>query len=278
MARFFASTGVFFSVISVILLIFGLLGQVNDSYVPRHLSLFNVDVSALPAVIASAAVNLTAKDITYSGSDKYVSGATQGQGLRAQYSWGFWSYCAATKVGTGEVPQYCDLSGFNERTRPVDSLYKDIPTVYQDGFNVTIPDSLWNLDGTAGDLSHAANAAVFLGALLTVLTTLVGCCAQKWAFVLSAVLAALSFVFVGAGTAVYTAVVMKAQDALTGNALGIKVSIGYGLWIMWGATAGVLLAVLPYFLACCAGFRKKKEVSPTFVRPSGTYVRMGERN
>lgn len=47
--------------------------------------------------------------------------------------------------------------------------------------------------------------------------------------------------------------------AANSASVGVNVSYGNGLWILWAATACLLIAVVPLLMGCCFGRKREKQ-------------------
>lgn len=84
---------------------------------------------------------------------------------------------------------------------------------------------------------------------------IIGLFAKRGAFLLGSLLALLSFLSLGVGLTIYTVIISRVISGINtatvqGVDLGIQVSYGYSLWILWAATAAMLFSVLPFAIAC----------------------------
>ncbi|GAA6020475.1 hypothetical protein JCM10207_000015 [Rhodosporidiobolus poonsookiae] len=272
MARgFCAGVGIVFSFAAVILLVFGEISQINSDLIPRHLRLVHIDTSGVATALAAAAkgagvsVEGDFQDIynTGSGSDGYfVKSANESRhdGLRKGYEWGLWSYCT-TNGDLGSARSYClERSIDGSHFRPADVLLQDIPEKYSDLLKQVLPDNVFTANNYLGDYTRGATYATMAGALCAALAALIGLFARRFAFVLAALLSIVAFLALAAGNVIYTVIFNRAIQAIndaTANGVDVGVTVSYGnaLWIMWAATALMLFSILPFSFSCCTAGR-----------------------
>lgn len=77
---------------------------------------------------------------------------------------------------------------------------------------------------------------LFIGTCLAGLSLFLGFVAHRFAFLLSAVLAFLTFLLLGVGAAIYTIIISRTKSALNGatvggTPLGITASYGNSIWM-----------------------------------------------
>ncbi|KAK4046104.1 hypothetical protein OIV83_006357 [Microbotryomycetes sp. JL201] len=271
MVNFCAGSGILFSVAAVVLIIFGQIGQLSTSTVTRNLRIVSIDVSGLGEAIGevtnNGANNLT--DLYNQNTPYYVKdpvGPGRHDGLRKVYEFGLWNYCS-TNGAVGSSPRsYCTRRGFGSTIQPAIVLQQDIPERFAPALTQVLPDSVFTADAYLGTYTKAATYLIFVGSIAAALVMLIGLIAQRFAFFLGSLLALLSFLSLAVGLVIYTVIisrVISSIDSATvqGVDLGVSVSYGYSLWILWAATGVMLLSILPFAIACCTGRHDKgKEV------------------
>lgn len=83
--------------------------------------------------------------------------------------------------------------------------------------------------------------------------------AHRFAFVLCTLLSILSALSLAIGlvihTVIYSRVIAAINDATVSSGVNIGITITYGnaLWILWASAAAMLLSILPFAIACCTG-------------------------
>jgi len=249
----------FFSFVATLLLIFAHVGQINTGNVPHGISLATMNITDFGAALAAATGDL--KPGLYNTTD----GAPLGMhlGLRHIYSWGAYSYCASTTTING-TSSICTPTSMPKPFRPADVILDDTP---ETPFNYTIQvrgvliqdQSDWKNSDYLGYFSTAAYWFMFLGTLGTVMAFITGLVQSRTTFWLATSLAVFSTLCILISASIYTAIVGKAQGinseqwtTPTGSVpLGIVVSFGNALWLLWTAFICLFLSVVPYVISCC---------------------------
>ncbi|GAA6040837.1 hypothetical protein JCM8097_007740 [Rhodosporidiobolus ruineniae] len=270
MPRFCASIGILFSFAAVILLVFGEISQINSDLIPRHLRIVHIDTSGLATAMSAAAkeagVTINGNDFNNiyapaSVADEYYvkkTNESRNAGLYKGYEWGLWSYCT-TNGDLGSARSYCiERSIDGPRFQPAEVLLQDIPTEYADLLKQVLPENVFTASDYLGSYARGATYATMVGALAAALCALIGLFARKLAFILASVLAIVSFLGLAVGNVIYTVIFNRAIDAIknatvAGTDIGITVTYGNALWIMWAATALMLFSILPLAISCCTG-------------------------
>ncbi|GAA5943596.1 hypothetical protein JCM10213_008917 [Rhodosporidiobolus nylandii] len=272
MPNFCASIGILFSFAAVILLVFGEISQINSDLIPRHLRLVHIDTSGLGTALASAAkssgVNIAGASSNFSdiydaapvGEGYFVKRTDEARhdGLRKSYEWGLWSYCT-TNGDLGAPRSYCiERSIDGPRFEPAEVLLQDIPSEYADLLKQVLPENVFTASDYLRDYTRGATYATMVGALSAALAALIGLFARKFAFVLAALFSILAFLGLAVGNIIYSVIINRAIDAINkatveGTDVGIAVSYGNALWIMWAATGLMLFSILPFAISCCTG-------------------------
>ncbi|BGP35871.1 hypothetical protein JCM10296v2_007723 [Rhodotorula toruloides] len=269
MVNFCAGTGILFSFAATILLVFVHITQITPSLIPRDLRIVAIDTSGLSTALAAAAKSSGVSIATGNFSDIYnaqpvgqgyfVKGQNESRhdGLRKTYEWGLWSYCS-TNGNIGSPRSYCIDRSINERFEPAQVLMEDIPTQYSDLLQKVLPSNVFTADNYLGSYTEGASYVILAGSLATALAALIGLFARRGAFILSCLFSIVGFLGLAVGAVIYQVIYTRAQDAInqattSGVDLGITLDYGNALWILWAATGLMLLAIVPYAVACCTG-------------------------
>jgi hypothetical protein len=241
------------------------ISQINSDLIPRHLRIVSIDTSGVGVALAAQAksAGLTAlasnnfSEIYNNGEGEYyVKGAneTRNDGLRKVYVWGLWctssssasfpflahdffhfsAYCT-TNGDLGSPRSYClsrSISG--PRFHPAQVLLSDIPSTFSALLRDVLPSSVLEADTTLSTYTRGATYSLLVGDLCAALAAAIALFAKQGAFVLGTLLAVISFCGLAAGSAVWTVVVWKAEEAIgeaakKGTDVGITVSYGNGL-------------------------------------------------
>ncbi|GAA5991404.1 hypothetical protein JCM11641_004621 [Rhodosporidiobolus odoratus] len=270
MVRFCASIGILFSFAAVILLVFGEISQISSDLMPRRLRLVHIDTSGLGVALAAASKSsgLTISGASNNFSDIYNKDAvgegyfvkstneSRHDGLRKGYEWGLWSYCS-TNGDLGAARSYCvERSIDGPRFQPAQVLLEDIPTEYSDLLKQVLPENIFTADDYLGEYTRGATYVTMVGALSTAIAALIGLFARRFAFILATLFSIIAFLGLTAGNVIYTVIFNRAIDAINqatvgGVDVGITLSYGNALWIMWAATALIFASILPFAFSCC---------------------------
>jgi len=177
----------------------------------------------------------------------------QHQGLRQLYSWGLYSHCAYENTSLGT----CSNGTFANKFSPLESILADVPGNYtvQTRFLITFQNSTFSNSPFLETASTASYYLIFIGSLCTVLAMISGIPKSSATFVAASVLALLGTIMLFVAATIWTAIVKQIQSlnnpsVQPGVPLGIEVSFGAGLWLLWAAFAALCLSLLPYFVSC----------------------------
>ncbi|KAF9056444.1 actin cortical patch SUR7/pH-response regulator pali [Panaeolus papilionaceus] len=240
--------------ISVILLIFVHVGQINTSTIPHKISMAKIDTSGFGAAINRA---VFPNNIT----DVYATNATQPlqaqTGVRMFYNFGLYSYCAYIDEKEGS----CGNQTIGEQFKPYDVIAADarpnikvftavIPTVPQSQGN-TFFDSRY-----LGQSSKAAYWMILIGTICGVLALITGFWKNNLTYFLSTIFCVLASLLLLIAASIWTVIIKKAEginDLIipSYDSLGITVSMGTGVILTWVAFVCMFLAVVPYGISCC---------------------------
>ncbi|ORY55531.1 actin cortical patch SUR7/pH-response regulator pali [Leucosporidium creatinivorum] len=261
MVNFCAGFATLLSVAAVVLLIFGEIGQIETSIVTRHLRIVTIGTSGVGAAIAehldTGMANVTGLYNTAT-TYKVKTGNGTHDGLRKNYEFGIWNYCA-TNGDIGTERSYCTPRAFGAPIQPAAVFLQDVPTKFAEPLQAILPDSVFTADDYLGKFTTAASYLVFVGAIAAALCMLIGFVAHKGAYVLGAILALISALTLAIGLVIYTVIFSRIISAISDVQvaenvdLGVDVAYGNALWLMWGAAAAIIFAVLPFSIACCTG-------------------------
>ncbi|GAA5938649.1 SUR7/PalI family protein [Sporobolomyces koalae] len=261
-----ASFGILFSWAAVILLVFGNIAQINPNSVPRHLRIVSIDTSglaqALTTASGAAAANFT--DIYNSNTPYFTKDADEARhdGLRKTYEWGLWSYCA-TNGGVGADRSYCEDATIHPAFQPAKVLMADIPQDYTNALSETLPNNVFTADDYLGRYTRAASYLIMIGSLATAIAALFALFARRCAFSLAAIFSIIAFLALAIGLIIYTVIFSRAIDAIndatvSGVNVGITLTYGNALWVLWAACGCMLITIPSNALACCFGRNDKR--------------------
>jgi hypothetical protein len=192
-------------------------------------------------------------------------------GLRPVYKFGLYGYCAYVDTKGG----ICGNATTAERFQPYRTITSDMSRNYSQFTDAIVLNTTFRSDAYLGSSSHAAYYMVLLGTICAALATFVyvvslhrlpaahipcssGLYKHTLTFLISAILAIVGTLFLLVGAAIWTVVIKKAQSInsfLAGSGsntvpLGVNLTVGSALFLLWAAFACLLGSVIPYMLRC----------------------------
>jgi len=176
-------------------------------------------------------------------------------GLRQLYEFGLYSYCGYVNTTHG----ICSATSGAKRFQPYDEITADMSSNYSTLTNDLIKDITFTDSSYLGEFSNGAYYMIIIGSICAALALIAGLLKHPLAFVSSTAFAAFGSLMLLIGAAIWTVVANKAGDInglLVGTSddpvpLGITVSTGNGLYLLWASFACLLVSVLPYMISCC---------------------------
>lgn len=236
------------SFVSLLLLIFAHVGQINTDTVPRGVSIATINMTGFYDGLRSAITDPTPNLFTN------VSTAPLGQaaGLRNTYSWGFYKYCAYTDSHLG----LCTNQTFGFPFQPYEAIVGDTPTRYQIQVRYVLPEeSTFVHSGYLADYTRAGFWLVFLGTLSAGIAFLSGLYKSTMTFMMSTVFSMFGAGCLLIGASILTAVLNKAKSinnytVINGAPLGIEMSIGPAIYLIWTAFVLLFISMGPYLISC----------------------------
>jgi len=176
-------------------------------------------------------------------------------GLREFYAFGLYSYCAYVD---GSKPGVCSDHTSGQRFTPYDVMTADMFSNYSLISTSFIPDNSFRDSKYLGDSSKAGYAMILLGTIATVLSMLAGITKKRVAFLTAACSSSFAALTLLIGASIWSASINKSQsinsvrldfpNSNTQVAIGIIVSAGSGLYIVWAAFVLMFCSVLPYMI------------------------------
>ncbi|KAG9314604.1 actin cortical patch SUR7/pH-response regulator pali [Chiua virens] len=238
----------FLSFAALLLLIFVHVGQINTSTVPHGISMATINVSGYGKALAQA-FNDPIQGL-YTANSSVPLG--QGAGIRQQYEFGLYSYCAYVNSSAGQCSDHIVAARF----QPYTTITSDMLLNYSQFTAYIFADTTFINSSYLGTNSHVAYYFLLLGTLFTALSLFTGVLRKTVLFVFSASMSILSAVFILIGAAIWTAIVKKVESINTmqlsqGILSGIEVSYGNGIYLSWAAFACLSAATVPYMISCC---------------------------
>ncbi|XAO27619.1 hypothetical protein I312_106477 [Cryptococcus bacillisporus CA1280] len=223
------------SIISVILLIFAHIGQVSSGALVKSIYMAEVNVAA------------------YGNG---FQGGTNTSGLRQYYRFGMYNACGYQKDGGG----ICNTSTFAYPMEPLGGMIGDVPAKFRKQTVDIIPTSTFKDNSYNHGMTRAGTGLIFVGSCGAALALIFGVIKLRLTFFIASICASVGAFLLMLGAALWTAVIAK--DAWLQNVkvqhgykLGIYVTAGPSLYLVWVAFAFTSLSCLPYVIACCT-YRK----------------------
>ncbi|OBZ79074.1 hypothetical protein A0H81_00472 [Grifola frondosa] len=237
------------SLVALLLLIFMHVGQINTSTVlEAYLWLTCLSYgNGLSAAIGDPVAGL------------YTSNASapleEHLGLRQIYKFGLYSHCAFVNTSGG----ICSNHSTANRFEPFTVITADMLTNYSSlttalVTNVTIIDSPY-----LGEFTNGAYYLILIGTVCAALTLFTGLLKHTFLFLLSTAFAVIGSLTLLIGATIWTVIIKKTEsinDFIVGPStspapLGIIVTTGNALFLLWAAFACLIVSILPYMISCC---------------------------
>ncbi|KAF8140000.1 actin cortical patch SUR7/pH-response regulator pali [Boletus edulis] len=238
----------FLSFAALLLLIFVHVGQINTSTVPHGISMAIVNVSGYGEALSEATNDTIQGLYTANASSPFG----QGTGIRQQYAFGLYSYCAYVNSSAGQCSSHTIAATF----QPYTAITSDMLLNYSQLTTYIFVDTTFINSSYLGTNSHVAYYFLLLGTLFTALSLFTGILRSTVFFLFSTTMSILSALFILIAAAIWTAIVKKVESVNTmqlaqGIVSGIKVSYGSGIYLSWAAFACLLAAIIPSMISCC---------------------------
>ncbi|KAI0067771.1 hypothetical protein BV25DRAFT_1819193 [Artomyces pyxidatus] len=240
-----------FSLAALLLLIFVHVGQINTSSVPRGIAMAKMNVSLYGNALQNGFGDPINGLYTTNASAPLQARA----GIRQEYEFGLYSYCGYTTNVLG----ICTNTSVGYRYEPYQALTSDMFLNYSQftDFIINGTSSFKDSGGTLGSHTHSASYLILIGTICTFLALVTGVVKHTFAFLVSATFAALATLFVMIGAALWTSAINSSEAinglvlATTDIPLGISVSSGTGLSLLWASFGCLLASLVPYMISCC---------------------------
>jgi len=178
----------------------------------------------------------------------------QDLGLRQEYLWGFYGHCAYTNLSLGRG--ICGNQTFGSKFTPFDVILGDTPARYNVFTQFIIPTTTFKDSGYLGTLSNAAFWLIFIATLAAAVALITGVIKNTWTFGAAAFFSIIATLCILIGASIFTAIISKAASingyqlpptaSSTGAPLGVLVSTGKGVYMLWAAFALMLISIFPY--------------------------------
>ncbi|KAJ6626838.1 actin cortical patch SUR7/pH-response regulator pali [Mycena sp. CBHHK59/15] len=241
----------FLAFASMLLLIFVHVSQINTSTVPRGISLVKINVSDYGEALHTALIDDIELLYTKNASAPLAAGA----GLRQFYLFGLYAHCGYVNDTAGICTNHTAQNQF----QPYAALTSDMLSNYTDITNFILSDTAFADSNSLGHSSRAAYWMLLLGTICAALALLTGIAKNNLTFFVSTGFAIIGSLFILIGASIWTVMIKKTQSVNTimiGTAanpvsVGIEVSTGSALYMIWAAFASLLVSVVPYMISCC---------------------------
>ncbi|KAI0004202.1 hypothetical protein BJV74DRAFT_809761 [Russula compacta] len=238
-----------FSFAAVMLLIFVHVGQINTSSVPRGIAMAKMNVSQYGQTLA--------KGLGDPITGLYASNASaplEAQaGIRQAYKFGLYSYCGYLNNTAG----ICTNTVMADKYQPYNALLADMSLNYS-ALTIFIINGTSSFESQSiGSHTRSATYLILIGTICAFLAFVIGVFKHTLAFFASACLAILATVFILTAASLWTAAVNTSESVnslilnTTSIPLGIKVSSGSGLSLLWAAVGCLFASLVPYLISCC---------------------------
>ncbi|KAF8213504.1 hypothetical protein K438DRAFT_2009685 [Mycena galopus ATCC 62051] len=236
------------SFVSLLLLIFVHVSQINTSTVPRGISLVKINVSAYGDALHQAIVDPVDGLYTTNASAPFESGA----GLRQFYLFGLYAHCGYINSTEGT----CTNKSIQNQFTPYAALTSDMPAITLSSRTLSCPTILddpsrHNMrSGGSLNVRRPTTSPNQLNILLGAVCS--GVAKYSATFFLSTFAAIIGSIFLLIGATIWTVIIKKTQavnSAMLGATspvpVGIEVSIGKGLYLIWAAFVTLLFSAVP---------------------------------
>ncbi|KAI0670201.1 Glucanosyltransferase-domain-containing protein [Trametes maxima] len=240
------------SLISLILLIFMHVGQINTSNVPRGISMVNVNTSGYGNGLAAA----LGDPIFGLYTDNASAPLQEQQGVRNLYKFGLYSYCGYVNGSAG----ICSNTSAANRFEPLTVFTADMLKNYSSFTTALITEGTFIDSEYLGEFTNGAYYLIIVGSVCAALALLTGLLKHTVLFFLSTLFAVLGALTLLIGATIWTVMIKKAEsinDFVVGPSaapvpLGITVSTGNAIYLLWASWACLLVSILPYMIRATA--------------------------
>jgi hypothetical protein len=238
-----------FSFAAVMLLIFVHVGQINTSSVPRGIAMAKVNVSQYGQTLA--------RGLGDPINGLYATNASaplqKEAGIRQLYKYGLYSYCGYLNESAGS----CSNTTMGNKYLPYNDLLADMSLNYSALTIFIINGTSSFTSQSIGSHTRSASYLILIGTICAFLAFVIGVYKHTLAFFASACLAILATVFTLTGAALWTTAINTSESVnglilnTTNIPLGIEVSSGSGLSLLWAAVGLLIASLVPYLISCC---------------------------
>ncbi|KAJ7124734.1 actin cortical patch SUR7/pH-response regulator pali [Mycena crocata] len=240
----------FLAFASLLLLIFVHVSQINTSTVPRGIYMVKINVSDYGDALRSA-INPDPVLGLYTTNSSAPLGFNGG--LRQFYLFGLYSHCGYVNDSAG----ICANHSIQNQFTPYTALTSDMLANYTVLTNSIFSNKAFPDTDSLGHTSRAAYWMLLLGTICAALALLTGIAKNGLTFFVSTGFAIIGSIFILIGASIWTAMIQKTaavNSLMIGNnpvSIGIKATMGPGLFMAWAAFASLFVSIVPYMVSCC---------------------------
>lgn len=262
---------------SLMLLIFLHIGQMSTASTPKGIYMADVNTSVYGLTVFGATTEFREPLYAPNGAVPLATGS----GLRERYRWGLYSYCAyanphmpaiinsttlanataaAISTDTKDWQGLCSNSTAARKYKPYDAMIADMNEYWKGYTSGALPSGSTDFrkSGTLGTYTASAYYLIILATLCVFFTFVLGILRYTYTFLLSTLLAVVATIMLLIAAAMWTAMVNMSKDInqfiIAGPSnlpLGIQVTTGPGIYILWASFAMIFASILPYMISCC---------------------------
>lgn len=245
----FVGIATILSFTAVMLLIFVNVGQISTSSVPRGIAMVKVNMSQYGQTLARG----LGDPINGLYSTNASAPLQKEAGIRQVYKYGLYSYCGYLNGSAGT----CSNTTLGNAYLPYNDLLADMSLNYSALTIFIINGTSSFTSQSIGSHTRSASYLILIGTICAFLALIIGVCKHTVAFLASACLAILASVFTLTGASLWAAAIKTSESVnglilnTTNIPLGIEVSSGPGLTLLWAAVGLLIASLAPYLTSTC---------------------------
>lgn len=180
----------------------------------------------------------------------------QQAGLRQEYKFGLYAYCGYVNSSSHGL---CSNSSAANRFRPYNVIRADMTFNYSTISDAVITNTTFIDANYLGDFTNAAWYLILIGTICAALAFVTDILKHTIGFLFATLFAILGSASLLIAATIWTVVISKAQSInnfFVGNPaapvpLGINVSVGNGVFLLWAAFACLVVSIVPIMISCC---------------------------
>jgi len=174
-------------------------------------------------------------------------------GIRQLYKFGLYSYCGYLNTTAGTCTNTTVANGY----QPYQAILTDMSLNYS-ALTIFIINGTSTFENQSlTNHTHSAYYLILIGTVSAFLALVIGVFKHTFAFLTSACLAIVATVLVLTGASIWTSAINSSESVnslilnTTNIPLGIEVSSGSGLSLLWAAVGCLFASLVPYLISCC---------------------------